>query len=48
MAALERRDPDAVAEELGRHFDEVRENMARRWPDESAHDARPPHDRKDA
>jgi DNA-binding GntR family transcriptional regulator len=48
MAALERRDPDAVAEALGRHFDEVRENMARRWPDEAATADEPPHDRKDA
>jgi DNA-binding GntR family transcriptional regulator len=37
LAALERRDADAVVEALERHFDEVRENMARRWPDVSAH-----------
>jgi DNA-binding GntR family transcriptional regulator len=47
MAALERRDPDAVAAALGRHFDQVRENMARRWPDEAATDADPAHDRRD-
>jgi DNA-binding GntR family transcriptional regulator len=34
LAALERRDSEAVAEALERHFDEVRDNMARRWPDE--------------
>jgi DNA-binding GntR family transcriptional regulator len=37
LAALERRDADAVVEALGRHFDEVRDNMARRWPDASGH-----------
>ena len=35
MAAVERRDPDAVVLALERHFDEVRDNMARRWPDEA-------------
>lgn len=34
LAALGRRDSEAVAEALERHFDEVRDNMARRWPDE--------------
>ena len=34
LAALERRDPEAVADALSRHFDEVRDNMARRWPDD--------------
>ena len=33
LAALERRDTEAVVEALSRHFDEVRDNMARRWPD---------------
>jgi DNA-binding GntR family transcriptional regulator len=32
VEALRRRDPDAVVEALRRHFDEVSENMARRWP----------------
>jgi DNA-binding GntR family transcriptional regulator len=35
MAALRARDADAVVAALEGHFDEVRENMARRWPDES-------------
>jgi DNA-binding GntR family transcriptional regulator len=36
LAALERRDPDAVVEALGRHFSEISKNMARRWPDDDA------------
>jgi DNA-binding GntR family transcriptional regulator len=37
LAALRRRDVEAVVDALRRHFDEVTENMARRWPeDESA------------
>jgi DNA-binding GntR family transcriptional regulator len=36
LAALERRDPEAVVAALQRHFDEVSENMARRWPDDGA------------
>lgn len=32
LAALQRRDVEAVVAALERHFDEVRENMARRWP----------------
>jgi Transcriptional regulators len=35
LAALERRDTDAVVEALRRHFDEVSDNMARRWPDDA-------------
>ena len=34
LAALELRDTEAVVEALKRHFDEVSENMARRWPDD--------------
>jgi len=34
LAALEQRDPEAVIEALQRHFDEVSDNMARRWPDD--------------
>jgi DNA-binding GntR family transcriptional regulator len=34
LAAIERHDTDAVVEALQRHFDEVSENMTRRWPDE--------------
>ena len=34
LAALERRDVEEVVDALQRHFDEVRENMARRWPDD--------------
>ena len=32
--ALERRDTDAVVDALGRHFDQVRDNLAGRWPDD--------------
>jgi DNA-binding GntR family transcriptional regulator len=35
LAALERRDPDAVVAAVERHFAEVRDNMARRWPDDA-------------
>jgi len=34
LEALERRDVDAVVGALERHFDEARQNMARRWPDD--------------
>ena len=34
LAAIERRDAEAVVEALQRHFDEVSDNMARRWPDD--------------
>lgn len=34
LAALERRDVDAVVAALEQHFDEVSDNMARRWPDD--------------
>jgi DNA-binding GntR family transcriptional regulator len=34
LAALERRDTEAVVEALQRHFDEVRDNMSRRWLDD--------------
>jgi DNA-binding GntR family transcriptional regulator len=34
LAAIERRDTDAVVQALERHFEEVRDNMARRWPDD--------------
>jgi DNA-binding GntR family transcriptional regulator len=36
LDALERRDAEAVVEALGHHFDEVRDNLAARWPDETA------------
>jgi DNA-binding GntR family transcriptional regulator len=47
LAALERRDVDEVVDALQRHFDEVSENMARRWhDDEPAEPAdRPAHGR---
>lgn len=32
LAALDRRNADAVVEAIERHFDDVRDNMARRWP----------------
>lgn len=34
LAAFERGDTDEVVEALQRHFDEVRDNMAGRWPDD--------------
>lgn len=34
LEALRRRDPAAVQAALQHHFDEVRDNMARRWPDD--------------
>jgi DNA-binding GntR family transcriptional regulator len=34
LAAIERRDTDAVVLALERHFEEVSDNMARRWPDD--------------
>ena len=34
LAALERHDVEAVVEALGRHFDDMSENMARRLPDD--------------
>lgn len=34
LEALRQRDADAVVRALERHFDEVRDNMARRWPDD--------------
>ncbi len=34
LAAIERRDTEAVVDAVGRHFDEVSENMTRRWPDD--------------
>lgn len=36
LEALERRDTDRVVEALERHFDEVSDNMARRWPEDPA------------
>jgi DNA-binding GntR family transcriptional regulator len=43
LAAIERRDSEAVVEALQRHFDEVSDNMARRWPDDdSPQDPGPP------
>jgi DNA-binding GntR family transcriptional regulator len=41
LDALERRDADAVVAALDEHFDEVRDNMARRWPDDGAPDGGP-------
>lgn len=38
LAALERRDSQGVVDALERHFDEVRDNMARRWPDDDGPD----------
>ena len=45
LEALERRDTEAVVVALQRHFDDVRDNMARRWPEDDAPDiANPPAD----
>ena len=38
LAALRQRDAAAVVEALRRHFEEVSENMARRWPDDEPTD----------
>ncbi len=34
LAAIERRDTEGTVRAIRRHFDEVSENMARRWPDD--------------
>ncbi len=34
LAAIEQRDTDGTVRAIQRHFDEVSENMARRWPDD--------------
>ena len=41
LAALERRDTEAVVEAVRWHFDEVSDNMARRWPDGEPRDDAP-------
>jgi DNA-binding GntR family transcriptional regulator len=38
LAALRRRDVDAVVDALRRHFDEVSQNMSQRWPDDDPTD----------
>ena len=38
LAALQRRDTEAVVDALQRHFEEVSDNMARRWPDDEPPD----------
>lgn len=48
LAALEQHDTDAVVAALGRHFDEVRDNMARRWPDDEVGIERPTQRRRKA
>jgi DNA-binding GntR family transcriptional regulator len=42
LAALERRDTEGVAVALRRHFEEVSDNMARRWPDDEPLEATSP------
>jgi len=42
LAAIERRDTEGTARALQRHFTEVSENMARRWPDDDPPEASPP------
>jgi DNA-binding GntR family transcriptional regulator len=46
LAALERRDAELVVTALQRHFDDVSENMARRWPDDEMPAASPKPRRK--
>jgi DNA-binding GntR family transcriptional regulator len=48
LAAIERRDTEAVVDAIRRHFDEVSENMTRRWPDEPPEAANPPRSRRNA
>jgi DNA-binding GntR family transcriptional regulator len=36
LAAIERRDTERTVRAIQRHFDEVSENMARRWPDDES------------
>lgn len=46
LAALERRDVEGVVAALERHFEEVRDNMSKRWPDDDrATVAEPPNGR---
>ncbi len=47
QAAIERRDPEGVVHALQQHFDEVRDNMARRWRDDQAEIADHPRSRGD-
>jgi DNA-binding GntR family transcriptional regulator len=35
LAALERRDAEAAVDAIRRHFEEITDNMARRWPDDA-------------
>lgn len=42
LSAIEQRDTDGVVDALRRHFDEVSENMARRWPDTGTPEAGTP------
>jgi len=42
LGALRQRDTEAVAAALERHFDEARENMARRWPATDRDEPTPP------
>jgi DNA-binding GntR family transcriptional regulator len=36
LEALQRRDPDGAVAAIQRHFEEVSDNMARRWPEDQA------------
>jgi len=48
LEALERRDVEAVVDALRRHFEEVSDNMSRRWPDDAPTAAdNPPRARRD-
>jgi DNA-binding GntR family transcriptional regulator len=46
LAALEHRDADEVVGALQRHFNDVSDNMARRWPDDEAPASSPKSTRK--
>ncbi len=46
LDAIERHDTEAVVRALERHFDEVSDNMARRWPDEAPQADKPPRSRR--
>ena len=46
LDAIERHDTEAVVLALQRHFDEVSDNMARRWPDDEPPAAKTPRSRR--
>ena len=46
LAAIERRDTEGTVQAIQRHFDEVSDNMTRRWPDDDAPSVTNPADRQ--